>query len=78
MSIEAARKRGEPLIDKFDGGPVGVDILAAAVGEEADTISDVYDPYLLQEGFIARTARGRVATQRTYMHLGRSRRGMLL
>jgi Holliday junction DNA helicase RuvB len=66
------------IIDKFDGGPVGVDTLAAAVGEEADTISDVYEPYLLQEGFIARTARGRVATQRTYTHLGRTRRGMLL
>jgi holliday junction DNA helicase RuvB len=52
------------IIDKFDGGPVGVDTLAAAVGEESDTIGDVYEPYLLQEGFITRTARGRVATQR--------------
>jgi holliday junction DNA helicase RuvB len=66
------------IIDKFDGGPVGVETLAAAVGEEADTISDVYEPYLLQEGFIARTARGRIATQRAYTHLGRTRRGMLL
>ena len=66
------------IIDKFDSGPVGVDTLAAAVGEEADTIGDVYEPYLLQEGFIARTARGRVATQRAYTHLGRTRRGMLL
>jgi len=66
------------IIDKFDGGPVGVETLAAAVGEEADTIGDVYEPYLLQEGFIARTARGRVATQRAYTHLGRTRRGMLL
>src|SRR5215471_11255655 len=66
------------IIEKFDGGPVGVDTLAAAVGEEADTIGDVYEPYLLQEGFIARTARGRVATQRAYTHLGRTRRGMLL
>ena len=66
------------IIDKFDGGPVGVDTLAAAVGDEADTIGDVYEPYLLQEGFIARTARGRVATQRAYTHLGRTRRGMLL
>jgi Holliday junction DNA helicase RuvB len=66
------------IIDKFDGGPVGVDSLAAAVGEEADTIGDVYEPYLLQEGFIARTARGRVATQRAYTHLGRTRPGRLL
>jgi holliday junction DNA helicase RuvB len=66
------------IIDKFDGGPVGVETLAAAVGEEADTIGDVYEPYLLQEGFIARTARGRVATQRAYTHLGRARRGTLL
>jgi len=66
------------IIDKFDGGPVGVESLAAAVGEEADTIGEVYEPYLLQEGFIARTARGRVATPRAYSHLGRSRRGTLL
>jgi Holliday junction DNA helicase RuvB len=66
------------IIDKFDGGPVGVESLAAAVGEEPDTIGEVYEPYLLQEGFIARTARGRIATQRAYSHLGRTRRGMLL
>jgi Holliday junction DNA helicase RuvB len=66
------------IIDKFDGGPVGVETLAAAVGEESDTIGDVYEPYLLQEGFIARTARGRVATERAYTHLGRARRGTLL
>jgi Holliday junction DNA helicase RuvB len=66
------------IIDKFDGGPVGVESLAAAVGEEADTIGEVYEPYLLQEGFIARTARGRIATARAYTHLGRTRRGTLL
>ncbi len=66
------------IIDKFDGGPVGVESLAAAVGEEPDTIGEVYEPYLLQEGFIARTARGRVATHRAYSHLGRTRRGSLL
>ncbi len=66
------------IIDKFDGGPVGVESLAAAVGEEPDTIGEVYEPYLLQEGFIARTARGRIATQRAYSHLGRTRRGTLL
>jgi Holliday junction DNA helicase RuvB len=66
------------IIDKFDGGPVGVESLAAAVGEEADTIGEVYEPFLLQEGFVARTARGRVATARAYAHLGRTRRGPLL
>jgi Holliday junction DNA helicase RuvB len=66
------------IIDMFDGGPVGVESLAAAVGEEPDTIEEVYEPYLLQEGFIARTARGRMATQRAYTHLGRTRRGALL
>lgn len=65
------------IIDKFDGGPVGVDSLAAAVGEESDTIEEVYEPFLLQEGFIARTSRGRVATARAYSHLGRARRGTL-
>jgi len=68
----------EAIIDKFGGGPVGVESLAAAVGEEPDTIGEVYEPYLLQEGFIARTARGRIATQRAYTHLGRTRRGTLL
>ena len=66
------------IIDKFDGGPVGVDTLAAAVGEESDTIGDVYEPYLLQAGFITRTARGRVATQRAYAHLNLSRSDTLL
>ncbi len=66
------------IIDKFDGGPVGVESLAAAIGEESDTLEEVYEPYLLQEGFIARTSRGRVATQRAYNHLGRKRPGTLL
>ncbi len=65
------------IIDKFEGGPVGVESLAAAVGEEPDTIEEVYEPYLLQEGFIARTSRGRVATPRAYSHLGRARAGSL-
>jgi Holliday junction DNA helicase RuvB len=60
------------LIDKFDGRPVGLDTLAAALGEEAGTIEDVYEPYLLQEGLLMRTPRGRVATQRACEHLGRS------
>jgi len=58
------------LIEKFDGGPVGLDTLAAALSEEADTIMDVVEPYLLQMGFLDRTARGRVATRRAYEHLG--------
>ena len=65
------------IIDKFDGGPVGVESLAATVGEERDTIEEVYEPYLMQEGFIARTQRGRIATARAYSHLGRTRAGSL-
>lgn len=58
------------IIEKFDGGPVGLDTLAAAISEETDTIEDVYEPYLLQLGFINRTPRGRVATAAAYKHLG--------
>ena len=60
------------IIDKFSGGPVGLDTLAAAIGEEKDTIEDVIEPFLLQQGFLNRTPRGRVATHRAYSHLGRS------
>ena len=58
------------IIEKFDGGPVGIESLAAAIGEERDTIADVYEPYLIQEGLIMRTPRGREATRRAYEHLG--------
>lgn len=58
------------IIEKFQGGPVGLDTIAASISEEADTVMDVYEPYLLQLGFIARTPRGRVATRRAYAHLG--------
>lgn len=58
------------MIEKFDGGPVGIDTLAAATSEETDTIMDVYEPYLIQLGFLQRTPRGRVATRRAYEHLG--------
>jgi len=58
------------IIDKFGGGPVGLDTIAAAISEEADTIMDVYEPYLLQLGFLHRTPRGRVATKAAYEHLG--------
>ncbi|MER2494431.1 Holliday junction branch migration DNA helicase RuvB [Catenovulum sediminis] len=64
------RKLLEAIIDKFDGGPVGLDNLAAAIGEEKDTIEDVIEPFLIQQGFIQRTPRGRIATQRTYLHFG--------
>jgi len=59
------------LIDKFSGGPTGLDTLAAAISEERDTIEDVLEPYLMQEGLIARTPRGRVATPLAYAHLNR-------
>ena len=57
------------IIDKFNGGPVGVETIAAAIGEEKSTIEDVYEPYLLQEGFLQRTPRGRLATLKAYQHL---------
>ncbi len=58
------------IIEKFDGGPVGLDTIAASISEESDTIMDVYEPYLMQLGFIQRTPRGRVATRLAYEHLG--------
>jgi Holliday junction DNA helicase RuvB len=58
------------IIEKFDGGPVGVESLAAALGEERGTIEDVIEPYLIQQGFLMRTARGRVATRTAYLHFG--------
>lgn len=58
------------IIDKFDGGPVGVDNLAAAIGEERDTIEDVLEPFLIQQGYMMRTPRGRVATRTAYLHFG--------
>ena len=64
------------LIDKFAGGPVGVDTLAAAIGEEKDTIEDVYEPFLIQAGFVQRTPRGRIATALAYEHFHRSQSGV--
>nr|WP_024968332.1 Holliday junction branch migration DNA helicase RuvB [Pantoea sp. IMH] len=61
------------IIDKFTGGPVGLDNLAAAIGEERETIEDVLEPYLIQQGFIQRTPRGRIATQHAYKHFGITR-----
>ena len=58
------------IIDKFDGGPVGIESLAAAIGEERGTLEDVVEPFLIQEGFVQRTARGRIATATAYRHFG--------
>jgi Holliday junction DNA helicase RuvB len=58
------------IIEKFDGGPVGVGTIAAAVGEDADTLEEVYEPFLVQHGFLQRTPRGRVASAQAYKHLG--------
>jgi Holliday junction DNA helicase RuvB len=60
------------LIDKFRGGPVGLSTLATAVGEQAETLEEVYEPYLIQEGYLARTPRGRMAMDKAYTHLGRT------
>ena len=64
------RKLLSAVIERFDGGPVGLDNLAAAIGEERDTIEDVLEPYLIQQGFLQRTPRGRIATSKTYRHFG--------
>ena len=63
------------IIENYDGGPVGIETIAAAVSEERDTIEDVYEPYLMQLGFLGRTPRGRVATKLAYDHLGISQTG---
>ena len=64
------RKLLQAVLEKFGGGPVGLDNLAAAIGEERDTIEDVLEPYLIQQGYLMRTPRGRVATQQAYQHFG--------
>jgi Holliday junction DNA helicase RuvB len=69
---EMDRKMLITVIEKFDGGPVGIESLAAACGEEGHTLEEVYEPFLIQEGFLQRTPRGRIATLRAYKHLGRS------
>ena len=58
------------MIERFNGGPVGLDNLAAAIGEDRGTIEDVYEPYLIKNGFIVRTPRGRMVSELTYRHLG--------
>ena len=72
LGLEPSDKRIlEAIIDKFNGGPVGVQTLAASTAEEIETIEDVHEPYLLQIGFLERTPRGRIATPRAYEHLGK-------
>jgi holliday junction DNA helicase RuvB len=68
---EVDRKLLRTIIDKFGGGPVGVNTIAAAISEEKDAIEDIYEPFLIQIGFLDRTPRGRVATPRAYAYLGR-------
>ena len=58
------------IIEKFDGGPVGIDSVAAAISEERDTLEDVIEPYLIQQGYLLRTQRGRIVTRRAYEHFG--------
>jgi Holliday junction DNA helicase RuvB len=72
---EVDRKILDTLIQHYDGGPAGIAALAAAVGEDRGTLEDLYEPYLIQEGFLQRTPRGRVATRRAYEHLGYPPRG---
>ncbi len=74
---EVDHKVLQTIIHKFDGGPVGLDTIAASISEEADTIMDVYEPYLMQMGFLQRTPRGRVVTRRAYEHLGLPPKGPL-
>jgi Holliday junction DNA helicase RuvB len=64
------RKLLEAIVHRFDGGPVGLDNVAAAIGEEPGTIEDVIEPYLIQQGYLQRTPRGRIATLAAYRHLG--------
>ena len=64
------RRLLEAIIEKFSGGPVGLDNLASAIGEEKDTIEDVIEPYLIQQGYLMRTPRGRVASPKAYNHFG--------
>jgi len=60
------------VIEKFNGGPVGIDSLSSAIGEEKTTLEDIYEPFLIQEGYLQRTARGRIATKMAYEHFGKA------
>ena len=76
-AVVADRRLLLAMIDKFDGGPVGVDSLAAAISEERHTIEDVLEPYLIQQGYVLRTPRGRMVTRAAYLHFGLQPRGTL-
>ena len=65
----------DAIVNKFNGGPVGIKTIATACGEEANTIEEVYEPFLVQEGYIKRTQKGRVSTERSYNHLGINPKG---
>jgi Holliday junction DNA helicase RuvB len=65
------------IIDKFNGGPVGLSTIATALGEDAGTVEDVYEPYLIKEGFLKRTPRGREVTELAYKHLGKNFSGLM-
>ena len=65
----------DAIVNKFNGGPVGIKTIATACGEEANTIEEVYEPFAVQEGYIKRTQKGRVATERSYNHLGINQKG---
>ena len=67
---EMDKKLLRTIIEKFGGGPVGINTIAAAISEEVDAIEDIYEPFLIQKGFLDRTSRGRVATRLAYEHLG--------
>ena len=75
-SVHADRAILDAIVGKFGGGPVGLSTLAIAVGEEPETVEDAYEPFLLLEGFLQRTPRGRIATERAYEHLGVERAGV--
>jgi len=70
------RKILEVIIDRFEGGPVGIETLAAALGEDKETVTEFYEPYLIAKGFLRRTPQGRIATEKAYQHLGRTTTGL--
>ena len=70
-ALEMDRRLLTVIIEHYEGGPVGIDTIAAALSEPRDTVEDVYEPFLLQQGFLGRTPRGRIATRKAYEHLGK-------
>ena len=73
QKLKETETRLTTIIDKFKGGPVGLTTIATAIGENAGTLEEVYEPFLIQEGFLMRTPRGRQATERAYTHLGKDK-----